>query len=105
MAAGYQRWDDNYKIDIFREYKTVNEQTALDFRDLLTFATNVKGMSTGELIHSNPGLLVEVGELCNTRGEDDSILLAQMLKRYSAEVLGVAKSRARGALKYWQIAI
>ena len=105
VAAGYERWDDNYKIDIFREYKTVNRQVALDFRDLLTFAAEVNRMSAADLIYSNPGLLVEVGELCDTGGKDDSLLLAQMLKRYSTEVLGVAKSRARGALKYWQIPI
>jgi 7-cyano-7-deazaguanine synthase in queuosine biosynthesis len=105
VAAGYERWDDNYKIDIFREYKTVDRQVALDFRDLLTFAAKVNSISTAELIYSNPGLLVEVGELCDTGGKDDSVLLAQMLKRYSAEVLGVAKSRARGALKYWQIPV
>jgi 7-cyano-7-deazaguanine synthase in queuosine biosynthesis len=105
VAAGYEYWDDNYKIDIFREYNRVNRQVALDFRDLLTFAAKVNGMSKADLIYSNPALLVEVGELCNTGGKDDSDLLAQMLKRYSAEVLGVAKSRARGALKYWQIPI
>lgn len=105
VAAGYERWDDNYKIDIFREYRTVTKQVALDFRDLLTFAANVNSIDAAELIYSNPGLLVEVGELCDTGGQDDSVLLAQMLKRYSAEVLGVAQSRARGALKYWQIPI
>jgi 7-cyano-7-deazaguanine synthase in queuosine biosynthesis len=105
VAAGYEQFDDNYKIDIFREFKTVNKQVALDFRDLLAFAANVNTMSTAQLIYSNPSLLVEVGELCDTGGKDDSVLVAQMLKRYSAEVLGVAKSRARGALKYWQIPI
>lgn len=105
VAAGYERWDDNYKIDIFRDYKTVSTQVALDFRDLLTFATKVNSLSDAELIYSSPALLVDVGELCDTGGKDDSDLLAQMLKRYSAEVLGVAKSRARGALNYWQIPI
>lgn len=105
VAAGYERWDDNYKIDIFREYKTVDRKVALDFRDLLAFAADVNSTSKEQLIYSNPALLVEVGELCDTRGKDDPVLLAQMLKRYSAEVLGVAKNRARGALKYWQIPI
>lgn len=105
VAAGSENWDDNYKVDIFREYKTVNNQVALDFRDLLTFAAKIDSMSKAELIYSNPALLVEVGELCDTRGDDDSGLLAQMLKRYSAEVLGVAKKRARGALNYWQIPV
>ena len=105
IAAGYERWDDNYKVDIFREYKNVDKEVALDFRDLVTFAANVNSMSTAELIYSDPGLLVEMGDLCDTGGKDDSALLAQMLKRYSAEVLGVAKSRARGAFRYWQILV
>lgn len=103
VAAGYKRWDDNYKIDIFREYEKVNKEIALDFRDLLAFAANVNSMSPAQLIHSHPGLLVDVGELCDTGGKDDSVLLAQMLKRYSKEVLGVAKKNARGALEFWQI--
>jgi len=103
VAAGYQRWDDNYKIDIFSEYGRVKREVALDFRDLLVFAANVNSMSTAQLINSYPGLLVEVGELCDTRGKDDPVLLAQMLKRYSKEVLGVAKKKAPGALAFWQI--
>jgi len=105
LAAGYQRWDDNYKVDIFRDYKNINSNVAIDFRDLLSFAAKVKNMDTAELIYSTPALLVEVGELCNTGRADDSILLAQMLKRYSNEVLRVARSKARGAFNYWQIAV
>jgi hypothetical protein len=103
IAAGYERWDDRYKIDIFRAYETVGPQAAVDFRDLLAFAERVNRSSVGELISSNPGLLVEVGELCDTDGKEDSVLLVEMLSRYSDEVLGVAKRRARGALKHWQI--
>jgi 7-cyano-7-deazaguanine synthase in queuosine biosynthesis len=103
IAAGYERWDDNYKTDIFNEYKEASTEVTVDFRDLLTFAANIDSMSMGQLIYSHPGLLVEVGELCDTAGEEDSVLLAEMLKRYSAEVLRVAKKRARGALKQWGI--
>ena len=103
IAAGYERWDDNYKTDIFREYKEASSEVTVDFRDLLTFAADIDSMSMGQLIYSHPGLLVEVGELCDTAGEEDSVLLAEMLKRYSAEVLGLANKRARGALKQWGI--
>ncbi|MDT5121110.1 MAG: hypothetical protein QOC96_592 [Acidobacteriota bacterium] len=103
IAAGYGRWDDKYKVDIFREYEDVGSEAAADFRDLLGFAANVSRMSEGELIYSHPGLLVEVGELWDTAGADDSVLLARMLKRYSAEVLEVAKKKARGALTHWQV--
>jgi 7-cyano-7-deazaguanine synthase in queuosine biosynthesis len=103
IAAGYERWDDGYKVDVFRKYEEADSKITMDFRDLLSFAANVKCLSTAELIYENPGLLVEVGELCDTAGQEESILLAEMLQRYSAEVLRVANKRAKGALKYWQI--
>jgi 7-cyano-7-deazaguanine synthase in queuosine biosynthesis len=103
IAAGYEQWDDEYKIDIFREYNQVSAEVATDFRDLLSFAAKISSMNLDELIYSNPALLVEVGQLCDTGNEVGSIKLAEMLRRYSAEVLGVANKRASGALKQWQI--
>jgi 7-cyano-7-deazaguanine synthase in queuosine biosynthesis len=103
IAAGYERWDDKYKVDIFKEYNSASDVDNTDFRDLLRFAINLSRMSADELIFSHPGLLVETGRLCDTDSKFGPSLLAQMLLRFSSEVLEVAKRKARRALKEWQI--
>lgn len=103
IAPGATSWDDNYKVDVFKAYAGLSAEQAQDFRDLLTFASGLERRSEGELISEHAGLLVSIGDLCDTDGEVDAVLLARMYRRYASEVLGVTRKRAPGALKLWGI--
>lgn len=93
IAAGLERFDDKYVIDIFKLMRDASIKDLRNIEDLVYFCQNFIGLSKTELLYRFPELvMVEAGPETGDSSEIDHMI--RVYQRFADEVLTIARARA-----------
>ncbi len=90
LAAGLEKYDDQYVVDIFNLNGPTDEKYLRNIEDLTYFCESFATLSKTELLYRYPELvMVEVGP--NPSNEDRVAKIIAVYKKFSEEFMSVAK--------------
>lgn len=92
LAAGLEKYDDQYVVDVFNLNNTADEKHLLNIEDLAYFCKSFATLTKTELLYRYPELvMVEVGP--NPSNVDRIGKIIEVYKKFADEFLTVAKRR------------